>query len=547
VDLLEDSRAMRNEPVVAGGAKFRRSQIHQFISNPHLSTFRQLSPKATAFHAVQQASGTSATYRTLTNAGLPGMAHFANVKAQNGRQRVTIRYDRGTPLLDVRFSTLDIPNPPTMVEGIKARPQSEWDAHLFQPQPSFHQSSKSVFRDSADSIPSFCGPFELVTAPRRMLSQRSARAQIYQAASPATSGESSYPDSTSTVEPQDTGRVLSMKSIPDSLQAVRDLAGQFPGPPMALKDQHTFIEPSVWEEVPIEAPVPQVFGSPSELLFKEQPPRMISGDSASSSIFSSPDLFSDNGNTRSSRQPTLYTVAGTSLQSAPRYSEKPLDPFNDDDEEDAHSPSRPVMASKNTFGATVPMFRQVNGLQDPEKGTADIPATTLDTEKSRISRLQNLPSSRQESLRKIDEMIAGTAEWIGSRSRASRRLPQAETPSELLLQQSHESDNMNIDNLAISWLKSPHMEEEGDRGLVKAVSKRDIPFYRVESVGKTLTPLPIHNRGSMHLKPIIIPPLGESMPEVVDEYGYGSLESTATGGGILRDSEVLGMRANEGP
>ncbi|KAF8810287.1 hypothetical protein BYT27DRAFT_7336776 [Phlegmacium glaucopus] len=529
VDLVEDARAMKNEPFMAGSTKSRRSQMLGFISNPRLSTFRQLSPKATAFHLDQHASDIhekSDTYRTLTTAGLPGMAHFGSVKARKGQRRVTVRYNRGTPTLQLRFSMLDIPSPTAIVQEIKLRPHSESDAqlspprpsfHLSQPQPSFRQPSESVFRDSAGSIPSFYGPFELVTAPRRTLSQRSAKAKLYQAASPTMSGEYHNPDPTvaaTITESQGSDRVLSMKSVTDSVQAVRDLAGQFPGPPMAFNDKNTFIKPFAWEEVPIEAShSPQALGSPSELQFKEQqlPPSrrgnmMLPGDSAWSGAFSSPVAFTDNN--RSSRQPTLYIVT-TPLRSALRYSERPLDPF-DDDSEDIGSLSRSATTDGNTFSPP-PGFRRVRSLQDCEEGrTADVLdlATALDNGKSRKFRKQ------RESLYKIE--VVGTAEWIGSRPRATSHLP--------------------------------HMEEE-DCGLEKSVSKRDIPILpsRVKSVGKApkkFTPPPVQatvKRGSTHLKPITIPPRGGNIPEIEDECESGSLYSP-TLEGILGDSEVPGMR-----
>jgi hypothetical protein len=368
-----------------------------------------------------------------------------------------------------------------------------------------------------------------------MLSQRSARAQLYQAASPDASSESHYLEPTSgTVASQETGRV---KSVADSLQAVRDLAGQFPGPPMAFKDQNTLIKPSTWEEVPIAPPTPQALGSPSELQFKfkEEPPHkgtmMLSSDNQWSAMFSSPIPLTDDGSIRSSRQPTLYTVTGTPLRLGYRYSEKPLDPFNDDDEEDVSSSSGPVTVDKEMFSATAPGFRRRSSLQDSE-GTRDILdlATALDAGKS--DKFQKFQSSRRESLYESGKDVAGATKWIGSRS-------QIVTPTKLL-PQSRERD-MNINNLAMPWLKNPRMEEE-ERGPLKSMSERDIPLYRnVGKAPKRSTPLPIraiHKRGSMHLKPIIIPPRNVNIPEVVDESEYDSPESFVT----EEHTEVSGMR-----
>ena len=507
MDLVEDFRAVRNEPLVGGGgSKSRRRQLRDFISNPRHSTFRQLSPKDTTFQK-------STTYKT---AGLPDMVHFSNDKAQNGQRRVTVRYDAGTPSLHMRFSMLDIPSPATIADEIKSRPQSEWDAHLSQPQPNFIQPSKSVFRGSADSATSFAGPFELVAIPRRMLSQRSARAQLCRAASSA-SREPLYSDPTA-VEPRRDGRVQSVKSIPDSLQAVHDLAGQFPGPPMAFRDRNTLITHSVWNEVPTDAlPKPQALGSPSALQFKENLSRK-SEDSARSSNRSIG--LSDNKSIRSNRQPTLYTVTETPSKSTAFYSEKPIDPFNDEEEEDSCSPSIVTSVDKETSDVPVSGF---NSLQNPKGRTGDIPdlATALDTEESH---------QFQQSLQQKSPYRSGratqTVDRIGSSSKATELLPPA-----------HEK---NI-SIGIPWLKTADMEEE-DRRLLRAMSKRDTPVSGVKSVGKAprrSTPQPIlasHARGSMHLNPIIIPPRARNMPEIMDDHEYGSLQSTESGEGIHRDS-----------
>ena len=350
-----------------------RSQFHEIISNPRLSTFRQLSSKTTTFHATQQTSGIneeSATYRTLPTPGLPDMSHFTNIRSQNGRQRVTVRYHQDTPLLDLRFSTLDMPSPATIVEEIKSRPQSEWAL----PQPSYHQPLSTIFRNSSDSASSFFAPFELVSAPRRTLSQRSARAQLYQAALQDTSGVYPNSDSTSTVEQPDlqVSRVQSMKSIPDSLQAVQDLAGQFPGPPpMASKDKNPM--PSVAEALP----TPQAFGFPSSEVPMKGSPRVgfvLSDNSEWSSSMPSPVALSDDKTVRPTRQPTLYNVTATPLRSSSLHREKNIDPFNGSDEGHTFSSSR-----KDNVKS---MSGQVNSLQEAEPGTGDL-TTALNTGRPR--------------------------------------------------------------------------------------------------------------------------------------------------------------------
>jgi hypothetical protein len=305
---------------------------------------------------------------------------------------VAIRFHQGKPSLHLRFSTLDMPSPASIVEDIKSQP-SEWE--FSQPLPSYHQTSDSVFRDSSGSTASVYAPFELVSAPRRTLSQRSARAQLYQAPlpAPATSGESPHPDSTTAVEPRGLSRMQSMKSIPDSLQAVQDLAGQFPGPPTAFRNENTLPIPSVVSNEAL--PIPRALGSPSELQFKKPPSRegfVLSDESGWSSNLSSPVALSDNKSVRSTRQPTLYNVTGTPLRSASLYHERPLDPFNDDDDEDS-------ILSYGT--ATIKtMSPPVDRLQDAEAGTGDL-ATALNTGKSRQSQLRKLRSPKAISKKDI--------------------------------------------------------------------------------------------------------------------------------------------------
>lgn len=423
-----------------------RSQFHEIISNPRFSTFRRLSPKATFFHTAQQVSDIhEKSAATLPIPGLPDMAHFANTRAENGHQRVAVRYNQGTPLLHLRFSTLDMPSPATIVEEIKSRPQSEWGL----PEPSYCQPLNSVFRDSSDSTSSFYAPFELVSAPRRMLSQRSARAQLCQPALPASSGESPSPDLTTAVEPPDVSRVQSVKSIPDSLQAVQDLAGQFPGPPMALKDENTLPMPSV---VPTQAlQIPQALGSPSELQFKGpsfHESFVLSDDSEWNSNLSSPVVLSDNRSVRSTRQPTLYNVTGTPLRSASLHSEKPFDPFNDDDEE-----------SRTTVVKT--MSKPVNRSQDAEAGPGDL-ATALNTGKSRQSQPRKSRSPRAISSK--NDIPLSKFRSIGEDPRKSTSLPR---------HASHKRGNVQLQDIIIPPRRSDMPEILDDYAESISTERRD--------------------------------------------------------------------------
>ncbi|KAG5651685.1 hypothetical protein H0H81_007816 [Sphagnurus paluster] len=131
-DSTEDFRQLEEE-LSAGKNGYRRSRLRDFISHPRHSTFRQLSPTATAFHEKPRAPvGPSkpAVTEPRAEGGLPGMKQFADLKrsATTGtvperRERVTIHFENGAPSLHVRFSALDIP---PIAFDAKRRSRSEW-------------------------------------------------------------------------------------------------------------------------------------------------------------------------------------------------------------------------------------------------------------------------------------------------------------------------------------------------------------------------------------------------------------------------------------
>ncbi|KAF5391315.1 hypothetical protein D9757_002082 [Collybiopsis confluens] len=112
LDVSENFRQVREE-IQAGNRNrsFRGSRIRPFISDPRLSTFRQLSHETTqmAFGASQEKDSSRTVPMT------PG-------------KRVTVHFDAGSgqaPTLEMRFSTLDMPSPAQIAESIRSRPASE--------------------------------------------------------------------------------------------------------------------------------------------------------------------------------------------------------------------------------------------------------------------------------------------------------------------------------------------------------------------------------------------------------------------------------------
>ncbi|KAJ2919668.1 hypothetical protein MD484_g682, partial [Candolleomyces efflorescens] len=167
----------------------------------------------------------------------------------------------------------------------RSRPQQRpSDASIAQPsgklRPFFLSDREKEVRTSmtqslADSA------VEIVTAPQRTLSQSSARARIYQASvksklidGPPRSSTAAKSDPRQTMasiystDTQDASTVSKFRIVsdystfearPDSIQAVRELAEQFPGPPLTYNGRPVIggLEVTVWEE---DHSAPSMFG-----------------------------------------------------------------------------------------------------------------------------------------------------------------------------------------------------------------------------------------------------------------------------------------------
>lgn len=102
----------------------RISHPRMLISNPRLSTFRSLSPTATEFHTTPRATS-GANDRGIApraTTGLSGLAQFTDLKTLKPAQRVTIHFAAGAPMLQMRFSALDMPSPATIADTVRSRP-----------------------------------------------------------------------------------------------------------------------------------------------------------------------------------------------------------------------------------------------------------------------------------------------------------------------------------------------------------------------------------------------------------------------------------------
>ncbi|KAJ3793269.1 hypothetical protein GGU11DRAFT_417436 [Lentinula aff. detonsa] len=120
LDISENFEQVREE-ILAGKRKrsFRGSRLRPLISDPRLSTFRQLSPGATQAAFDDYRDNNPPTRTRL----------FSSPQPMLPRERVTVHFDAASgqaPTLEMRFSALDLPSPTEMVESIKTRPASEW-------------------------------------------------------------------------------------------------------------------------------------------------------------------------------------------------------------------------------------------------------------------------------------------------------------------------------------------------------------------------------------------------------------------------------------
>ncbi|KAJ7121108.1 hypothetical protein C8R44DRAFT_981935 [Mycena epipterygia] len=234
VDQMDDFAEVTKE-MSSGRPQFRRSRLVQMISNPRASTFRQLSPTAGGFRVPA-----AALNEKRTGAGGPSMADFAQLKRDvtlssphsnangNGlvrpRQRVTVHINSGAPTLHMRFSDLEMPSPAVIAESVKARPvSSSWV--------SIARSSRYAPSTAAPSFafdpPAMPMPFAF-NAPVPDVPVYPAF--IYARGQPEPKHESAAGRGISQVSGRSSG-------YPDSLNAVRELAAQFPGPPAPIPER----------------------------------------------------------------------------------------------------------------------------------------------------------------------------------------------------------------------------------------------------------------------------------------------------------------------
>ncbi|KAH8833747.1 hypothetical protein DL96DRAFT_1703394 [Flagelloscypha sp. PMI_526] len=134
---VEDFRQLIEE-MTPGKPVNRRSKLMAAIGGPISSTFHQMSPTATAFHSAKPAHGRS-PLASNPPANAPQMREFSTLRDGAGpraRERVTVHFHKDTaPVLEMRFSQLDMPEPDTIVERVKSRPNSVFQKEKLEADP----------------------------------------------------------------------------------------------------------------------------------------------------------------------------------------------------------------------------------------------------------------------------------------------------------------------------------------------------------------------------------------------------------------------------
>ncbi|KAG6917368.1 hypothetical protein DXG01_002833 [Tephrocybe rancida] len=491
-DTAEDFTHLEEELSGVRRKDFRRSRLLQFVSNPRYSTFRQLTPTATAFHSTPSAPQGLSRPSPLSrsSSGLAGMEQFAQMREVSSpgkrtllggpaRERVTIHFENGTPSLQMRFSTLEIPDLPLPVFDRNPATVSRWteDSHFTSPQ------SSTIRAPSSHEPPSLNYTPDLKTRQdpyaRGLTSSESAT---------FTSNLRLHNPSNVYIPPTMAARMHSAhstKSTMDSytsLSTVRDLAAQFPAlPTRAL-----------------------------ELT-----------DKSSLSLRKSTNFWDD-------------SASAVHAPAEPNPPTTTIEP---------HTPTAAKrLISKTSKASESSATTPTTVLSDYMSTPVTHSATTTLTNDSYLDFESALGSGKSRAFIRDSDGIAHPADWIdfGAIPGAGRLPPVVEEEGErqerTLSRHSRKSGSMGT--LRISWLNNPDAEEEAQ--LTRAVSLKK-HAARIKSVGKApmrSTPRPINPlraRGSLHIEHIQIPVKEDSNVEIIQ----GSLDSSY-GRSMLRDSDVLG-------
>ncbi|KAF9011990.1 hypothetical protein BDQ17DRAFT_1345254 [Cyathus striatus] len=558
VDELEDFRAIQSE-MSRSASRRQNGNLRTLISNPRLSTFREMSPSATMFHS---------SLRQVPQGELaPALNQFSRLRnevytsemANIPRQRVTISYDspRGAPTLHMRLSSVQLPDPVKLADSIKARSRKSTQATWV-----------NGIRGSRSSVSGFI-PLEQGRErmsslqwnerekeyydPEKTSSQEKAREKSW--ISQWTEGEkrsSYFPPSqqprNSLFVPQKEERNSSsqLSSVytpsvcdpPEIVSALRRTVSRtrgviVPASAVASSVLDVFVTAPSMRYVSAISPTTEDTSRSLDTvdilreLTPQFPPTPLNMNDiplpspASSEGFSPRLADQDKGKT-----PILGGLPSppSSNSSTPRPTisrPQPLRPMPSPKRYSAPtSPSQPRISPKHRSGVSPGIIDFGMALSQTkirewrrDGRSAAIFPTSAEAAKGLPPHLE------------IDENVQ-TSSSLAQSNLATGRATFAST-----------------DVLAVPWLYHPDLDEDKSQPRVRADSSTSSLAYpmRIKSVGnapRRATPVPVRTRvakRSTHLEPLIIPPLPHvGKTEVIQEFS-GSLEG---GGG--RDSEVLG-------
>lgn len=514
IDFVEDFEVVRQEILPPSKRQeFRRSRLREFISNPRSSTFQQLTPTATSFHAAPRAHGISPLAQNDNTR--VGMKHFAEIKQsatlensdleKTPRQRVTVNFIDGTPRLNVRLSELGIPPPIFTIEH-----------HPFSKLP-------PIFRPT-----SYYSDF--LTTPQR---------QSLLSPLLITDSEAGYEVKLTSFDPPHSKKLSrgdstrSTRSVAESyysLSAVRELASQFPSLPTNVRPEPVEHHPAAVQE--------QDFWDDSASDYILSPG--LEGFRAK--VARSTDQNSNNVNTvirasilLSQPLPTLqipnarrYRSSNVDVPTSAIYITTPITARPDDPTQ-----VRALLSTESTSKTTETdldpdTFLDLGTALNSEKSRHSTkgPATGIDVDTSR-------PAARRTVLAPISER----------QSEASHR----DDPDDLAThRESVGSDyggsrKSDVDALVIPWLKNPEMMEGGQRSAGNHEESRSTRMnIRVAPIRST--PVPRRSGddiivGSLYIEPITIPPRQRNDSVEIIQESFDSVNSRS----VLRDSEVLGI------
>ncbi|KAF8878077.1 hypothetical protein BD779DRAFT_1676999 [Infundibulicybe gibba] len=501
VDSTEDFRQVQDELASSNRGTARRSRLYNFISNPRFSTFRQLSPTATAFHSETR------TRRGLTNsmsqvpAGLPGMQDFASLRLARARQRVTVNFEGGAPTLHMRFSTVDLSDP--------LGPKGDDSEFRFNNNVEWRAFSQPAFVSSPLVRPT--------EKPAQIHSKHpySARSS-YDAGSPQ-----SHHTPTTYSRPAPVPMPSRQSAAADSIYAVRELTPQFPPLPEHVIGR---IDQPLYRNVGLPPPMAPGFASNR-------------GSSIPPSRSRTPysiDPFDDEEEGQEEQARIAVTAVGAIVdprQPAPveyeyEYEYDGAETSSNTSVAFAHDPSAvPTSTYTSTTAGTEDPFPydrasaalNTGGSRELMRSSGNLPASNSKTGDNLTGR----PMSDLPSLDMIE----------GRRARVSR------APSQLLAVEETESPSEEPAKEPVSPCRNQKMQEVQQK-LVRTLTEKAQP-NRIKNVGKAprrTTPSPVktkHTRGSIYLEPIVIPINGAAaMTEAVQ----GSVTSASSRATVSRAS-----------